>query len=338
MGKSVWNRTMGTLAVVRLTLSAAFGLLLFFFLAPLTSAQPPRRLPPVDAANALHVVPLDTIAHQVSTGAFVTPAAHRLPCCDGSGPCCSRTDSDDFTPWSKTEIHLQYGRLAAPSFFGGARADTTILTFQHASGWRFGDNFFFVDLIDDHVPDGFNDRDVYMEWYSNLSLGKILRRKIGHGILSDVGILGGINYAPDANFMKWLPGMRLSWDLPGFAFFNSDFTAFLDDNGGVAGGGAPRATDSFMIDINWDYLFSIGRHDFSIQGHVEFISDRRNELGSNLSWWIFAQPQFRYDLGKTLLCSPDRLFVGIEWQIWENKLGDPVTDENAVQALVVWRL
>ncbi len=32
------------------------------------------------------------------------------------------------------------------------------------------------------------------------------------------------------------------------------------------------------------------------------------------------------------------LFVGIEWQFWMNKPGDKETDENSVQALLVWGL
>lgn len=319
--------------------STAIAIILIPFVVVATArAQSLRRLPPIDTPATLHVASASTRTQRHNQNAAVLHASYCTPCPDGEGTCPTATDSISFVPWSTTEIQFQYGRLCAPSFAGGAKAETSILTFQHVSGWKYGDNFFFVDLVDDRVLDGFNDRDVYMEWYTNLSLGKILRREIGCGILADIGIIGGINYAPDANIMKWLPGVRLDWELPGFAYLHSDFTAFIDDNGGTVSGGAPRETDSFMIDLSWDYLFSMGQHDFSIQGHAEFIGNRKNEFGNDVSWWIFAQPQFRYDLGKTILCSPNQLFVGIEWQIWPNKLGDHATNENAVQALVVWRL
>ena len=29
--------------------------------------------------------------------------------------------------------------------------------------------------------------------------------------------------------------------------------------------------------------------------------------------------------------------IGIEYQFWQNKLGDPDTDESTVQALLVWK-
>ena len=48
--------------------------------------------------------------------------------------------------------------------------------------------------------------------------------------------------AEDADVLKHLPGMRAPWQVPGFAFLNTDFTAFIDASSGVAQGGAPKTT------------------------------------------------------------------------------------------------
>lgn len=48
--------------------------------------------------------------------------------------------------WHVTEFHYQRGKLAAPAFAGGTRSQTNIYTLQHASGWGFGDVFFFRRL------------------------------------------------------------------------------------------------------------------------------------------------------------------------------------------------
>jgi hypothetical protein len=92
-----------------------------------------------------------------------------------------------------------------------------------------------------------------------------------------------------------------------------------------------------MIDVNWAYPIKIGRAQFSIEGHTEYIGSRRNEFDENVSWWVFGQPQIRLDLGNLLYNKPSQLFVGTEYQFWINKLGDPSTDESAFQALVVWQ-
>lgn len=240
--------------------------------------------------------------------------------------------------WATTELQYQYGRLEAPGFAGGGSAGTHIITFQHASGWKFGDNFFFIDFLNDSTNNGFNDTDFYGELYLNFSPAKISGHPLAFGPIKDIGLLGGINFASDSNVIKFLPGIRFSWDFPGFAFLNTDITAYIDHSSGASSGGAPKEDNSFMVDVNWAYPFQIGSHSYSVEGHIEYIGKRNNEFGSEVSEWILGQPQFRYDLGNALFKNPNKLFVGIEWQFWINKLGDRNTDENTVQALIVWRL
>jgi hypothetical protein len=242
--------------------------------------------------------------------------------------------------WSKTELFYQHGKLLTPSFAGGGKYATTVITMQHASGWKYGDNFFFIDHLNDGNLDGFDDSDFYGEIYLHLSAKKIFDTKMPLDVIKDVGMVMGINAAADANVMKYLPGIRISWDLPGFAFLNSDITAYIDNNDGLRTGtsNAPMEEDSFMVDISFGYPFSIGEYDFSIEGHMEYIDERKNELGQTVHSWFLAQPQLRFDIGKALSNKPNTVFAGIKWQYWQNKLGDKTTDENVIMALVVWRL
>lgn len=240
--------------------------------------------------------------------------------------------------WSVNEIQYQRGNLKAPSFAGGGcQSMTDIVTVQHASGWGIGDLFFFVDFLNDTRPDGFNDRDYYGELYANFSLGKITGKPVGFGPVKDIGLIAGVNKSGDAKVLKYLPGVRLSWDVPGFAFLNTDFTAYIDRSEGVANGGAPKEDNSHMLDINWAYPFNVGNQRFSIEGHVEYIGSRSNEFGGPVNAWILAQPQFRWDLGKALYSQPNHLYLGVEYQYWRNKLGDRQTSESRPQALLVWR-
>ena len=143
----------------------------------------------------------------------------------------------------------------------------TATALQPASGWKYGDNFFFMDVLDARDP-GFQDFDIYGEWYSNFSIGKIRGTGVGAGVVSDVGLILGINRGADANVRKYLPGLRLSLDLPGFAFANLDIAAYIDDSEGAASGGAPREDDAFMVDFNFARPFRIGETSFSIEGHL----------------------------------------------------------------------
>ena len=230
--------------------------------------------------------------------------------------------------WSNTEVQLQIGNLDVPSFAGGGTADHMIYTLQHASGWKYGDNFFFVDVLDSNQP-GFQDFDLYSELYANFSLGKISGKDISAGPVSDVGLIGGFNWAADANVRKYVVGIRLALDLDGFAFANLDFAALIDDSEGLASGGAPAEDNTVLVDFNFGRPFKIGEADFSIEGHIEYVGERTNEFGSAVESWILAQPQLQWHVN-------DRIALGIEYQFWRNKLGDGATDENTVQALLVW--
>tara|TARA_B100000446_G_scaffold101980_2_gene95497 strand:- start:1915 stop:2700 length:786 start_codon:yes stop_codon:yes gene_type:complete len=235
--------------------------------------------------------------------------------------------------WQTNEIHVQQGVLDIPSYAGGGSEDVFIGTLQHASGWKYGDTFAFVD----YSQGSDQGHDIYGEIYANFSLSKISGKDVSFGIVKDVGILAGYNYGKEGGVRKYLPGVRLALDVPGFSFLNVDTTAYIDDNMGGGGDRAPTEDDSFMVDINWAYPFSLGDHSFSIEGHIEYIGSRDNEYGGKVSHHVLAQPQIRYDLGKTLMGQSDKLFVGVEFQLWQNKYGDNATDERATQFLGVYR-
>ena len=122
---------------------------------------------------------------------------------------------------------------------------------------------------------------------------------------------------------RYLPGIGLSWNAPGFAFLNTDFTLYIDDSSNVD----LAEDDGWMIDVNWARPFGGGK--WSVEGHAEYISERTNFFGT-VEAWILAQPQVRYYVS-------DNVAIGIEYQYWMNKLGDDATDESTVQALLVWK-
>jgi nucleoside-specific outer membrane channel protein Tsx len=238
--------------------------------------------------------------------------------------------------WSITELQGLYGPLKTPTFAGRGDEDTAVLTLEHSDAWTYGSNYFFVDFSESGNP-AFNDNDVYAEFYANFSLGKISSRKFSLGPVKDLSLIAGLNWAMDAKIVKYLPGVRLELDLPGFAYANLDLTAYIDDSSGIAAGGAPREADSFVADFNGSVPFSIGSHDFAVTGHVEYMGQRRNAFGQRLSWHVLSQQQFRYDLGKQLGGAENRLFVGVKLSVWINKLGDRAVDDVAPQALLIYR-
>ena len=248
--------------------------------------------------------------------------------------------------WSVTEVQLQVGTLDRVGNQG--TADTTITTFQHAGGWEYGDNFFFIDHLDYHENNNGNfptndSSEMYGEWYSNFSLGKITGNDLKVGPVKDFGIIAGFNYAPEVDSWWFLPGVRFDLDLPGFNFAHLDVTAYIHQGGGDPNSSTFIIVDessSYMVDFNWAYPFQLGSTRWSLEGHVEYIDGRnqRNNFGSTkLSSWVLAQPQLRFDISDALGGKQGRVFVGIEYQYWNNKLGNKAVDESAAQLLLVWQ-
>lgn len=232
-----------------------------------------------------------------------------------------------------TELHYQYGVLRNTAFQGGGSVPTHTFTLQHASTWKYGDFFFFIDQRNFRRGGS----DLYAEGYAGLSLSKLTGKRIGFGPIRDIGPRMAINWGADPNIRKYLPGWRVAWDVPGFRFLNTDFYAFIDDSGGLASGGAPKQTDAWQASINWAAPFAIASQRFSIEGYFEYTGERRNELGGRVARSVIGQPQFRFDLGHALWGQQDKIFIGVEWLIWVNKLGDPATNESRIQGLLVWR-
>ena len=230
---------------------------------------------------------------------------------------------------AQTEVHFQYGSHTNP--FAETSTGTAVVTFQHASFWRFGDNFFFIDVLDDGGNDGFNDKDAYGEWYSNFSLGKISGRDLAFGPFADFGLFMGVAAGMDANVLQWLPGARVAWNLPGFIFLNTDFMLTVDGTDGLDAGSPPHQEGRLVIDINGLFPFNLGSQSFSITGHAEYAAGTTDELDNDVPASILAQPQLRWDIG-----GQNGLFVGIEYQYWSNKLGTEV-NESVVQLLGVWQ-
>ena len=233
--------------------------------------------------------------------------------------------------WSSTEVHLSNGDLLNP--FAKKNEDTTILTFQHASGSKYVDNFFFFDQA--YVKNkGITS---YMEAYSDFSLGAITGKEISYGVIKDVGLIAGINMATDINKMWLLPGFRLSFDLPNFAFSNLYITSYNH----VTTSSEDEKNEeesSYMVDFNWALPFEAGGLSWSLEGHAEFLAGRDMKHGdAKYENSILAQPQLRMDLGKALGYEANNLYVGLEYQYWKNKLGQKGQNESTVQLLSVWR-
>jgi nucleoside-specific outer membrane channel protein Tsx len=239
--------------------------------------------------------------------------------------------------WSDTEVQYLHGsKYREP--FNPNDVTKDILTLQHAGGFAYGRNFFFVDFLKSNDKDN-NAGEIYGEWYTSFSLSKLSGTKMEGGPLRDVNLTFGINYGAKntgPNPRVFLPGVTVDLNVPGFAFFNVDLLAYID-NGNFKPNAATNVANcgghktSYQITPAWKLPFSIGASKWSFEGFLDYIGSR-----GTCKTEVLTQPQLRLDVGN-FWGKPETVFAGIEYQYWNNKFGVKDLKEHHPQLLLVWK-
>ncbi len=220
--------------------------------------------------------------------------------------------------WTSSNIQLLYG-----SDFEFGDRDRTTVTVEHANGWKYGQNFFFVDIMDR------NDIgvEVYAEVYSYLSFNKITGAEFSLGPIKDISFLMGLNISnkPEHDHFKaYLAGLSFDLSNKYFDYLQLDIAAYKSDN--------IRHKYGIQFTPVWSYPFQIGPAKFKFRGFTDFRTGNTNNSGN---FHILAQPQFLFDVGDIAGIKSDTVYIGTEYSYWHRKFGVTDVDESVVQAMVI---
>jgi nucleoside-specific outer membrane channel protein Tsx len=199
----------------------------------------------------------------------------------------------------------------------------THLSWEHFSGHRYGDNYFFFDVFKRDEPDNV----YYGEFYTFLSLSKLFDRGFKAGPLVDVLPTAGLNvggqpFDAEEDFRAYLLGVTLRFEVPGFQVLQLEGHAYYKDQVG-----ADRVGTQFTP--VWALPFEVAATRIVFRGFVDF-RDRRATGGASE---IFGQPELMWDLGH-YRGSDDKLLLGIRWDLARNLFGIEGVDQDAFQAIV----
>ncbi len=209
------------------------------------------------------------------------------------------------------------------------------VTFEHASGWSFGDLFIFVDGIkyNTEATNGAGDgHTFYGEITPRLSFGKISGADLSFGPIKDVLLAATYEFGED-DVDAYLLGPAVDLDIPGFDFFQLN-TYYREPDGKRDGSGVWQITPA------WSYTIPIGNSDLVIDGFMDWVVDNDDSYHANLHF----NPQVKYDLAKAMGWGK-RFYVGVEYDYWSDKygidddsyLGDDIlggTDQSAISLLL----
>ena len=248
--------------------------------------------------------------------------------------------------WSDTSIGYRTGsKYAEP--FGPNDIKKNIFNLTHVSGYKYGSNFFNVDLLfsDSKDPSGVGStsgaQEAYVVYRHTLDLEKVSGSPFKFGPVRGVGLTAGfdINAKSDAGYNSKkrmiVAGPTLMVDVPGF--LNVSLLALWESNAPcnnynlVAAPPTAACTSRYSYDTHamltaaWGIPLGTDTG-FSFEGFANFIASKgKNEFGGDTAAETNIDMQVMYDMSGVVGAKPNSFKVGLEYQYWKNKFGNPTT-------------
>jgi nucleoside-specific outer membrane channel protein Tsx len=217
----------------------------------------------------------------------------------------------DLLHWQNNSLTYLYGQ----DFKIDPEIQQTV-TFEHASGWNFGDLFFFVDAIkyNTDATNGAGDgHTFYGEFSPRFSLGKLSGADLSFGPVKDVLIATTYEFGED-DVEAYLIGPGFDLAIPGFDYFQLNTYLRTTD-------GSRPGDNVWQITPVWSYTIPVGESDILIDGFMDWVVDNDENSRGDYHANLHFNPQIKYDLGKALKWGEKQLYVGIEYDYWKNKYG-----------------
>jgi nucleoside-specific outer membrane channel protein Tsx len=226
--------------------------------------------------------------------------------------------------WSDTSMGVRYGtKFQEP--FNGQDIKKTIINITHADGYKYGTNFFNVDLLDSDAKDN-NAQEAYVVYRHTLDLGKVSNRKFEFGPVRGLGMTAGFDWNtkndPGYGSRKRMLvlGPTAFIDVPGF--LNVSVVALWESNQPAA-----AKIDRYDYDVHpalmagWGIPLGAG---FSFEGYLNYIAAKgKNEFGGPTVAELNFDGQVMYDVSPHVGAAKNTFKVGFEYQYWRNKFGNP---------------
>jgi nucleoside-specific outer membrane channel protein Tsx len=230
--------------------------------------------------------------------------------------------------WSDTSIGWRYGtKFREP--YNDQDITKNIVDLQHTGGYKYGTNFFNVDLLmsdsSDPAVGGGGAQEAYVVYRNTVDLSKVTGSEYKFGIVRDIGGTFGFdwNTKNDVSYSSKkrmaVAGPTLMLDVPGF--LNVSVLQLWESNEPV---GIPnryyyRAHPE--LDIVWG--IPLGTSPFNFQGYFDVIAPKGpDEYGNDTKTEIHFDGAIMLDVGRVLGGPKNTFKVGFEYEYWENKFGN----------------
>lgn len=240
--------------------------------------------------------------------------------------------------WSDTAISYRHGsKFGEP--FNNEDIAKNIVNLSHVSGYKYGKNFFSVDMLmsDSKDPGGAGASsgayETYVVYRNTLDLGKLSGQNLSFTGVRGVGATVGFDYnsKSDAGYNSkkrmLVAGPTLMLDVPGF--LDVSLLALRESNAPYntyTHTGTPRYTykTHAMLTAAWGLPLAGLGLPLSFEGYANFITAKGdNEFGGPTAPETNIDMQLMYDISEAVGAAKNSFKVGVEYQYWRNKFGNP---------------
>jgi nucleoside-specific outer membrane channel protein Tsx len=237
--------------------------------------------------------------------------------------------------WSDTYIGYRYGtKFREPFNRDDIKKDIYSLT--HASGYKYGSNFFNVDMLNSNNKDpaGNNGQgasnsgatEVFVVYRHNLSLSKVSGKDLKFGIVRDVAFTAGFDYnskndAFGAKVRRPMIGPTIDWAVPvGFASTGILYRKEWNHNGFSRQDGSFKG--AWSLNTAWGIPFSAGLP-MVFKGFWNYTAAKGPDLGAPAAQTkpeTLIELALMADVG-SVVGKKDVFYAGLGYQYWKNKFG-----------------
>ncbi|KQZ32505.1 hypothetical protein [Duganella sp. Root1480D1] len=225
--------------------------------------------------------------------------------------------------WSDTSIGYRYGsKFAEPYNPNDIRKQ--ILNWTYVDGYKYGGNYMNLDFLRSDGKDN-NAHEAYLLYRHTLDLGKVSGKNFKFGPVRGVGITAGFDWntknddSYNSRKRMIVAGPTLMLDVPGF--LNVSLLGLWESNQPLGIAKRYKYDTHAMLNAAWGIPLGSG---FSFEGYANWIGSKgKDEFGGQTSPEVNIDAQVMYDLSGHLGAKPNSFKVGVEYQYWRNKFGNP---------------
>lgn len=190
-------------------------------------------------------------------------------------------------------------------------SEKVVVTYEYLSVHDWGDVFGFVDRLVDQNSGG---AETYIELSPNFNLATFDGGLVNSVKLATTWEMTSTGFGQNDNLLL---GLGAGLNLPGFSNFSVSAYQRFNDAG----------EDNQQVTVVWGLPFNVAGQDFMFDGFWDFETELNDTTSSNFT------PQLKWDMAK-VVGYDNKLYVGVEYVMWDNKFHDKTADESNVNLLV----